>query len=276
MNRWVALLCLALLAGCRTGTLPDPNQPGDSQVSPEVLRKNLQAVSDALVDRRLKGEIDNNQYRELLAKAAAELVKQYDLKEVDPSEAWQYGEVLRAARNWSAAKEMLQIAVRHAKLVKNEDRRVNDTLRLAESMAHLGQVQESIVTAREVLDAKPTDSAPILMAVFYELAPVAKGRSHDAELAELLEAAIRKHLATRVNLESQPGRDFMAARSYHVRGAYALLTELYTNLGETAKARKALERMRMASQNIDLLTEQVLRESGDGWSKPPKEGLSRL
>jgi tetratricopeptide (TPR) repeat protein len=262
MARWIFLLCLISVAGCKSGTLPDPNDPKDAEVSPEIVRKNLQSISDSLIERRLKKEIDNLQYRELLAKAATELSKEFDLQSVDPSEAWQYAEVLRAARNWEAAKPMLEIAVKHAKLAKNEDRRINDTLRLAEVLAQLGQVQESIATAKQVLDARPTDSAPILMGVFYEIAPVARGRDHDRELAELLEGAIRKHLATQVDAETEAGRNFIAARSHHVTAAYALLSELYTALNEPEKSQEAIAKAQKAVVDIDALTNAVGSKGG--------------
>lgn len=276
MNRLLVLFSVALAAGCRTGTLPDPNNPADRRVTPEVLRKNLQAVSDSLIERRMKGEFDNAEYRDLLAKAATELVKEYNLKTIDPGDAWEYGEVLRAARNWSGAKEVLEIAVNDAKATRNEDRRVNDTLRLAEAMAHLGQVQESINIASEVLNARATDSAPILMAVFYEIAPVARGKSHDAELASLLEAAIDKHMATQVDVDTQAGRDFMAARAYHISAAYHLLTELYISLEDPKKAEQSKDRARRATLDIDGFSRDTRQRLGDGRTTPPLAGQSRL
>ncbi|MEZ0325887.1 MAG: hypothetical protein ACAH95_08265 [Fimbriimonas sp.] len=247
--RWPLLLAAMACLGCQTGTLIDPTE-ANSDMSPEILRDNLKSISDSLIQRRIKGEITGEQYRELIAKAAAELVEEMDLEHVEPGEAWQYGEVLRAARNWEVAEKLLQIAVEHAKTKKSEDRRVNDTLRLAQVQASLGKVQAGIRTASEVLDAKPSDSAPILLAVLYEIVPAARGREHDAELAELLEASIQKHLGATVETSTQEGQAFMAARQHHVSGAYVQLANLYDAAGMSSAAAEAREKARLSSSDF--------------------------
>jgi tetratricopeptide (TPR) repeat protein len=235
-----------------------------------VLSGNLRSISDSLIERRVRKEITNEEYRNLIAKAAAELVKEADMSRVDPAEAWQYGEVLRAARNWEAALAVFELAVKHAKATKNEDRRVNDTLRLAHVQAHLGSVQASIETASQVLDAKPTDSAPILLAVLYEIVPAARGKDHDLALAELLEGSIQKHLRTQVDTNTVAGKDFMAARSHHVSGAYTTLAALYDQLGMTARAEGALKKAERAAKDFNGFLESELAQSGSGEGSAPR------
>ncbi len=240
----------ALCVGCSSGKLLDPNDPREREVAPEMLSANLHSISDSLIDRRLRKEINNAQYRELIAQAAGELVKELRLSSVDPSEAWQYGEILRTARQWQGAEELLTIAVEHAAKVKNDDRWVNDTLRLAQAQAHLDKAELAIKTANKVMTAEPTASAPILLAVLYEILPAARGRGQDAALAELLHSAIQKHLRTSVDSATVPGRDFMAARSHHVSAAYMNLADLYKAVGEKQKADDAVNKAKWAATDF--------------------------
>ncbi len=240
-----ALLAAALVCGCQSGTLPDPNDPENvDSVSAETLQSNLRAVSESLMERRVKREITAEQYRELVAKAAAELIDDLKIESVDEAQAWRYGEVLRTARQWKPAETMLRGAVEHAKKTKSEDRRVNDTLRLAHALAEQSKVQEAIATARETLDAKPEDSAPVLPAIFFEIAPaVRRSKEHGIDLAKLLEDAVKVHLATVVDSKSVAGKDFLAARSYHVRNALSLAHALYMEAGRQDLAKAALEKI---------------------------------
>jgi hypothetical protein len=70
-----------------------------------------------------------------------------------------------------------------------------------------------------VYDVPDDQSAPILPATLYEIVPAAEGKGHDKELAELLELAIRCHERTVVDIKTDDGRIFMAARRYHINKA---------------------------------------------------------
>jgi len=244
-RRWgFAVLALVSVVGCRTGTLPDPNDPADGPLSPEILARRLRATSDVLLNRVAKREISSRQYRELLALEADRLVKASSLDTVDPSTAWQYADVMRTARHWSEAERILKVAVRWATESKNEDRRVNDTLRLAQAQAQQSKVGEAIATARTAFDTAPESSAPILPATLYEIVPPAIGKGQDVELGRLLEDAARIHSRTEVDPKSEAGSAFLAARPHHLFRAYRSAAELYSRAGREDLAQAA---MRQAS-----------------------------
>lgn len=253
MRRLLPLLLLAGCAlGCKTGVYPDPNEPAKGYAAtPDILQRNLSSISDSLLAKRVKGYITTQQYKNLLAKAADELVTDMDLEHVAPADAWRYAEVLRAGRNWKAAERMLEVAVKAARAEKNEDRRINDTLRLAEVKAYMGEYDASIETANSVMDAAPADSAPILPAILYEIAPVLKGHDRDDKTAMLLESAADKHLKTVVDGSSDAGKDFIAARPFHVRKAYGLAADLYGDAGDKAGRERILERDQQATEDFE-------------------------
>lgn len=236
MRRRLLLLTLAIVSiGCQSGTLPDPHDPRDvGNVSPDLLRETLASISDSLLVKVSKGYITTEEYKTLLAKAANELTRDTDLTKVNPPDAWQYAEILRAGGNWEKAEKMLRLAVDYTKVSKDEDRRINDSLRLAQVEAQLGKYEESVALMKSVMDAKPVDSAPILPAIYLEIAPVFRGHGHDGELAELLEQAVTKELETVVDSSSDAGKDFLMARPFHVRNAYKMAAELYRSAGNVA------------------------------------------
>jgi len=239
----LAVLVLIALGGCKTGTLEDPNDPKEAGImAPDVIRRQLKGTSDMLMERVNKGEMSDAEFKNLIAKRANELLSDLPLDKVEEARAWEYGEVFRTAKRWPQAKEALQIAVDYAIKTKNEDRRVNDLLRLAHAEAMLGEVGPAIQTAEKTLDATPGGSAPILPGVLLEIVPAAKGKGKDAELAKLLEQAILKHMATVVDPKTEPGKMFLMARPYHVRNAWRTVVELYAKAGKDEEARKALAR----------------------------------
>jgi hypothetical protein len=91
----------------------------------------------------------------------------------------------------------------------------------------LGQLPDAFKTARQAFNAAPEASAPILPAVLLEMVPAARGKGHDEELAELLEEAIGKHMATVVDPGTVAGVAFLAARPHHVRNAWRTIIEIY-------------------------------------------------
>ncbi|MCX7799537.1 MAG: tetratricopeptide repeat protein [Fimbriimonadales bacterium] len=239
--RKLAGLVLAFAAaGCRLPPPPDPNDPGrGANVDPDVLQRNLKHASDFLNERVLRGEISDRQAREMMAAIARRMVEGVDLRLIPVSQAWRYGEFFRAAKEWDEALACFRVAVRFA---KNEDRRVNDSLRLAHCLAELGRTDEAIAAARSVFDTRPEESAPILPAVLLEIVPASLNRGRDVELARLLEDAIAIHERTVVDPETAAGMAFLAARPHHVRNAYALAIRLYRAGGRDDLAAAAAER----------------------------------
>jgi hypothetical protein len=227
--RWlVAAIAFVILVGCQSGTYPDPNDPADVGPLPvATLRRNLKSVSDRLNDRQGKGEIDEDQYRTYIKRAAEELLEGSTPAEIPPDEAWQYAEIFIAAQKWQDAKAALQTAVAHAKQAKDNDRYVNDVLRLARAEAELGEVPAAIATARSVLTTQPDASAPVLPAVLLEIVPAARRKGHDTELAKLLEDAIQAHMRTIVDPKSEAGKAFFYARPFHIRKAWQTIITLY-------------------------------------------------
>ncbi len=239
--RFVGLLLLALAAGCQVvEPPPDPNDPTKVGVlQPEVLRQNLKAASDATNARIAKGEFSEAEGRELLRQYAAKEIGTIDLEHVPVDQAWEYAEVFLAAKEWPLARSALMVALQKP---LSEDRRVNDTLRLATAEAHLGDIPRAIDLARTTFDTPDEQAGPILMAVLYEIEPPAKGKGHDPALAKLLEDAITQHQRVRVNRRSNAGRTFLQARPHHIRRAWAEIIRLYEGLGDKKSAAQARER----------------------------------
>jgi hypothetical protein len=243
MRKSFTLLGLIIIAGCQTGVLEDPNDPVAAGImAPDVIRRQLKGTSDMLMDRVGAGQLSDQQFRALIAKRANELLKDLPLDKVEPARAWEYGEVFKTAEKWDLAKQAEQIAVDHAIKTKNEDRRVNDLLRLALAEVHLNDIPGAIRDAQKTMDVAPEGSAPILPAVLLEIVPAARGRGHDPELAQLLEKAIGKHMSTVVDPTTEAGKAFLYARPHHVRAAWQLIVELYAKAGKNAEATAALAR----------------------------------
>ncbi len=226
------------LSGCHFGTFPDPNDPslaGDAQ--PEVLRRQVKGASDALFARRVSGEITDQQYQDLLAKYTDELLKSTEVESVDPSKAWEYGEVYRTARKWKEAEVLYRAAVKAA---TDDDRRVNDSLFLAEALAQEGKVEEAVTTARTTFNAAPTYKAPILYAVLYQIVPGGQNKGKDAELAHLLEDAIRQSDLVEVDATTESGKAFKFALPHHQHNARELAAKLYLGVGKAVDAERVL------------------------------------
>lgn len=219
---------------------PDPNDPSKVGVlQPEVLRQNLRAASDATNARVAKGEFSEERGAELLRQYAEKEIGTIDLEHIPVDKAWEYAEVFLAAKEWRLARAALIVALREP---LNEDRRVNDTLRLATAEAHLGDVPRAIELARATFDTPDTQAAPILMACLYEIEPAAKGTGHDAALAQLLEDAITQHQRVKVNRRTDAGRAFLQARPHHIRRAWGEIVRLHEGVGDTRAAEQARER----------------------------------
>lgn len=231
-----AISALAVLAGCQMGTLPDPNDPGQvGLMDPVVLRSNLQAAYRSLDARASRGDITEQKKRDLLRLYARDLLEHVDFNEIPPKKAWEYGEVFRTAARWDMAERAFRIAAENA---KNEDRRVNDSLRLAQSLARLNRVDQAIDWTRKTFTTNDRETAPILPAVLLEIVPAAQGKGHDEELATLLVEAIAQHERTVVDASTDAGKAFFQAKPFHIRNAYAKAIELFAKSGKADRARE--------------------------------------
>ena len=230
-----------MLAGCRGGQLPDPNDPRQGKLSADTINRQMRALNEGLAPRRFRGEITDEQWKELLARGAQELLQDTELDTVSPDEAWLYAEVLRTARQWKEAEPVLRVAVKHAKLTKNEDRRVNDSLRLAQALAEQGKVDEAIKVARSTFDVRPRDAVPVMMGTLYEIIPAARGKGKDVQLARLLQDAIAVHERAEVDPNTESGKLFLMARDRHIRQAWSTVVELYSDAGRPDLANQAME-----------------------------------
>ncbi len=214
---WSLLLGCLVLAGCRLGEIPDPNDPDQiHSVDLKMIQATLSDDYANLFSRQVKGEITEAQVHDLLVAEAKKYAAAIDVTQIDPDQAWQFGEILRTAEDWKKGAEVYKIATAAPVTV---DRKVNDTLRYAQCLAHLGKVPEAIKLTRSVFNVRPEDKGPILPAVLYEIVPPAEKSGHARELAQLLVDACREHLAVRVDVETMPGRAFLTARFTHIRRA---------------------------------------------------------
>ncbi|MCH8977872.1 MAG: hypothetical protein IH945_01340 [Armatimonadetes bacterium] len=235
---WVAAAVLA--AGCEFGQIPDKNKPGpNSEYDGALLQQNVRRVDEVLTDRVMRGQISRAEKQELFHDYIREQVADLVRKDIPEDQVWRFADVYRQMEDWQTTHELYTIAVSTA---KTEDRRVNDSLRLAEATAQLGDVMEGMALVRSTFDVKPEGKAPILMATLYEFAPVAQGRGHDRELAVLLEEAARQHLQTIVDSQSDAGRLFMQARRYHLRQAWFAIIRLYRSEQDDEAMRAAIGR----------------------------------
>ncbi len=236
MRRLFIFALILVSIGCKTGVVPDPNDPKDGPLSAERLRTNLAVTAQMLNDRWIKGEITDAQVQQFLTRRANDLLRGIQVDRLDPSVVWEYADILRTAKRWPEAVTFLRVAVQHP---PNEDRRVNDTLRLAQALCYTDKVAEAIPLARTVFNAKPAEKAPILPSVLLEIVPAAEGKGHDAELAQLLEDAIYQHQMVIVDPKSEGGQAFLQARPHHTRRAWGEVIRLFDQSGHPDKATEA-------------------------------------
>lgn len=229
---WIAFALIAV--GCQSPQLADPNDPKLGALEPEVLRRSLKGASNAFLERRDRGEINDQQFQELMAMTASRLTQGIEVENTEPADAWEYGEVFRTARQWERAEAFLQKAVQHAIQTKNEDRRVNDLVRLAHVQVMQGKVKEGIETTRQSFDTPDEGAAPILPATLLEIVPNARGKGHDRELGYLLLDAVDCHTRTRVDPNSEAGNAFLNAKRHHVRNAFRAARMLFQYANDAA------------------------------------------
>lgn len=222
VKRYLLILGV-LLAGC--GQYANPNDL--AQINPEsrvfVANKRLESAEATLDFKVQAKEITDERRNLMISEFAEELLKVIDFSVTPKSDYWMYGALLRVTGRWKQAEEVLREAV---KVAPNQDRKINDTLKLALAETKNGKVEEGIKTASSVLDVPDQDAAPILPAVLYEIVPAAQGKGHDAELAELLKQAILCHQRVKVDLYSDSGKMFVATSRHHILKAEQKLVEL--------------------------------------------------
>jgi hypothetical protein len=220
---WTMTAILAVLAAVVLFQLrgleppPDPNDPTkNTLMAAEVLRRNLKVTSDAANMRVGKGEWGPRRAKRKVSEAAAEMVKHIQIEHIQPTEAWEYGEVLWTAKQWDKAADVLELAVKSA---KTEDRRINDTLRLAQCYVALEQLDRGLTLARTTFNAKPADSEPLIPSILLELVPLARNQGKNEELAKLLEDAIPIYARTEMKSGTQRHRDFLVAKPFLIKQA---------------------------------------------------------
>jgi hypothetical protein len=238
--KWLVPCFLAAATiGCTVKTLPDPNDPTRVTANQAaVMRNQLRWASDAANERVFHHEISPDQAKQLVTQYAAQLSKAYDAKQLTAGNAWMYGEVLLSSQNWKLAEGALERAVKDA---KDDDRHVNDSLRLAEVEAHLHKVDEAMRLVRGTFTVPNFAKAPILPAVLFTIVPAAKGQNHDPDLAQLLEECIQQHKETVVDPKIPAGKLFLLARPHHIRNAWEEVYKLYNESGHPDLAQKALK-----------------------------------
>ena len=233
-------VAVVLAAGCEFGQIPDQSEPGpDSLYDGALLQQNVQRVADVLNDRVIRGQISRAEKQELLSAYIGEQVADLVRDDIPADQVWRFADVYRQMEDWQTTHDLYTIAVTTA---ESEDRRVNDSLRLAEATARLGNIEEGMDLVRSTFDVDPEGKAPILMATLYEFALAVRGRGHDRALALLLEDAALQHMQTVIDPKSEAGRRFMQARRYHVREAWFAIIRLYRSEDDDEGMRAAIGR----------------------------------
>jgi hypothetical protein len=223
MNKLNVLWLGLLIVGC--GQYPNPNDLGliDQNHRVEIANKRLESAETTLEFKVVAKEITDERRNQLIKELAEDMLKKIDAKVVADTDQWMYAALLRVTDRWPEAETALRIAV---KVAPNADRKINDTLKLAQAEAKNQKVDEAIATANSVLNAPDKEAAPILPSILYEVVPAAQGKGHDKELATLLEKAIIVHQRVKVDPNTDSGKLFLIARGHHLGKAAEKLGEL--------------------------------------------------
>ena len=212
-----------LLAAC--GQLPNPNDlatiSADKRAA--IAYKRLDSAEATLDYKVTSREITDEKRNQLIAELAQDLLTSIDPKSVPDNDQWMYASLLRVTNRWTEVEPSLKIAV---KVASTPDRKVNDTLKLAQAEAKNGEVAEAIQTASTVLNVDDKDAAPILISVLYELVPAAEKKGHDKDLADLLVKAMACAVRVKVDPTTDAGKAYLAASRHHLGKAQEKLDEL--------------------------------------------------
>lgn len=215
---------------------PDPNDPLQNPADAiTIVRKNLASLYFRLEYRRLRRQITVERRDELMreeAERAIAIVRRLGVKE---EEKFEYGEILRTAREWEAGAEAFRESAAYFK-GRNVDLAINSLIRQAHCYAELGEAEKAVRTARETFSAPPGNKPSILLAVYLEIAPALYRVGKTEGLPELIEGAMRQHAEAVVDVNSTAGVAFEKARRYHIVQAAIFASQIYTDRGQTAKA----------------------------------------
>ena len=150
------------------------NNDGVDEESLVTLRLTNSMVAEVLNDRLSRGQISDGQKDEILHAYIRDQVADIDRALIPADQVWRFADVYRQMEDWEATFDLYTIAVMNA---ESEDRRVNDSLRLAEATARLGDIEEGINLVRSTFDVDPLGKAPILMATLFETPKVGRYRA---------------------------------------------------------------------------------------------------
>ncbi len=218
----LALFGLVLI-GC--GQYPNPNDliAIRSELRVEIAYKRLEAAETTLQFKVDSKEIDDNRRNELIGDLASDMLKSIEQNTVPEPDQWKYAALLRVTNQWPATEVALKRAV---VVAATQERKINDSLKLAQAEAQNGEIDEALATATSVLNAGDKDAAPILPAVLYEIVPAVEGKGRDKELTELLTKAIECHKRVKIDSTTESGRAFLIARMYHINRATRKISDL--------------------------------------------------
>lgn len=238
----VAGVALALV-GCQSATRPDPNDPANAMTTgADAIRANLDATYAELDQRVRRGELTPDERDRLLREHAAQFVPHINLEQLPVTDLWKFGEIFRTAGRWDLARAAYALALENA---TNDDRRVNDALKLALADVQLGKPDSALPLIRGTYTRAPGDKGAILPAVLLEIVPAAEAKGLTPEWAgkwaEVLTEAIRQHETVVVDAETPAGQAFIAAKPFHVRNAWIKAIRLYEQAGRADLAEKTRE-----------------------------------
>jgi len=250
----VVIPAMLLLAGCHTIQVPDPNDPMDASPAQlaGVLQLNIKQMADSLNDRvgSGPGQITDQQRLDFLSDEAKHLLSLGDPAHARPQDAWIYANLYITSDQFDKAIPLLKEAIAYAASVNDDDRRVNDSLRLARALAKTGHVAESLNLVQSVIDSKPKDPGPVLPSVLLEITPLTEGKGHDEQLAKLLEESIHEHLRVVVDPKTLPGQSFLMAKPHHIENAWYKIVTLLQSSGHPAQAKAAQVRSEQMMQTL--------------------------
>ncbi|MBI1335086.1 MAG: hypothetical protein GC165_19660 [Armatimonadetes bacterium] len=228
MRRKIFPLLGLLVFGC--GQFPNPNDlatiPQENRAA--IAYERLLSAEDTLQFKVQQDEISDERRNEMISEVAEQMLKSIKADDVPLDAQWKYASLLRVTNRWKETEAALKEAV---KVAEDPDRKINDTLKLAQAEAKNGEVEEAIKTAASVMDAKDEDAAPILPSVLYEVVPAAQNKGHNKELVDLLSNAVKCHERVKVDPNSDDGRAFLIAKRYHIHKAEQKMTELLSSNG---------------------------------------------
>lgn len=240
VRRCSTFLFVALsVGGCRFGQIPNPAAKRPPANDPKALQERVGRVRESLEARVRQGTMNPGSMKRVLGDYIQGEINKIDLDRIDTRDIWRIADASRQSGDWNTTKALYELAVKYA---PDDDRRVNDTIRLAEAVAMQGDAAKGVTLVRSTFDAKPGNKAPILMATLYEFVPAAMGKGQDLQIALLLEDAVDQHLQTVVDPKTEVGRAFLKSRRHHIQKALEVAIQILHQNGDEALMREALRR----------------------------------